>query len=796
MTIINKKQIIVLTVTFIVMLLAMPAWVSCQDDSSQDPAHIDPWPKTASDGTVSYTMYQPQIDSWDGYTIKSHCAVSVLPTAKGTPVYGALSFSARTLVDKTSRTVYFNTISVDNAVFPTAPQSADNYGRIFLSILNNGTATMPLDRLQASLAILKAESQVKSLPLNNPDITIIFSQNPAILVNVAGSPNWIQIPNTGLKRVLNTRAFIVTDETGKIYLHIFDGFLVADSLNGPWQVSGNTAKSIVDTGKSLAKNNIVDPLSGQKNPTSKKMPTLSNGAPAVYVATTPTELIITDGAPIFEPVGGTSLYYVNNTTGNIFQDQQSNIFYVLVTGRWFCSKTFGGTWNYISAADLPEDFSKIPDNSPKENVKASIPGTVEAQEALIENSIPQTTVISRNDTKFTPRLVEEPRLLPIEGTTLSFVINSLVPIITVSSDSWYACANGVWFTSDSLKGRWTVAVNVPPEIYTIPPSSPIHYVTYVRIYDSTKDSVTEGYTPGYLGTAVSSEKTVVFGTGYDYFGNNDNDTWIPYPPTFGYAANCAWTPWTGWAMGYGIGWNSFDSFDDDMGWGWGDAPYWGGLPFWWDPFTPVYYDPANFKINWGSLDHNPNDYQITWGPDKWAAGKSNIYDSGKNTGNSSASGYNAWNGNSWPNGAGRSYNSITGQIASGHAASVQNVYDSNKITATPNLNTGTKTDQSTVSAQNGAAQPTGAANKPKNNCYADKSGNIYQDKGSSVQRLNTNGSWSSVSDTPVIKNIKDESQARNTGTIRSNSSATNYWDNGKKTVTPQGGFGGFSGSEK
>jgi len=79
--------------------------------------------------------------------------------------FGALYFSARTLVDKAARTVYFKTISIDKAVSPTAPLSADNfsadnYGKVFLSILSNDTATMPLDRLQASPAIMKAESQV------------------------------------------------------------------------------------------------------------------------------------------------------------------------------------------------------------------------------------------------------------------------------------------------------------------------------------------------------------------------------------------------------------------------------------------------------------------------------------------------------------------------------------------------------------------------------------------------------------------------------------------------------------
>ena len=37
-------------------------------------------------------------------------------------------------------------------------------------------------------------------------------------------------------------------------------------------------------------------------------------------------------------------------------------------------------------------------------------------------------------------------------------------------------------------------------IYTIPANSPLHYVTYVRVYGSTNEEVYVGYTPGYYGT--------------------------------------------------------------------------------------------------------------------------------------------------------------------------------------------------------------------------------------------------------------------------------------------------------
>ena len=59
--------------------------------------------------------------------------------------------------------------------------------------------------------------------------------------------------------------------------------------------------------------------------------------------------------------------------------------------------------------------------------------------------------------------------------------------------------------------------SVPDVIYTIPPSSPLYYVTYAKVYGSTPEVVYLGYTPGYYGTVVSKDTTtVVYGTGYYY----------------------------------------------------------------------------------------------------------------------------------------------------------------------------------------------------------------------------------------------------------------------------------------
>ncbi len=99
----------------------------------------------------------------------------------------------------------------------------------------------------------------------------------------------------------------------------------------------------------------------------------------------------------------------------------------------------------------------------------------------------------------TPVFDGEPKLAPIAGTTLKYVVNSATPIIRVGTmtQRYYAAENAVWFKSASPRGPWSVAASVPAVIYMIPPTSPLHYLTYLKIYDVEDDTVYVGYTPGY-----------------------------------------------------------------------------------------------------------------------------------------------------------------------------------------------------------------------------------------------------------------------------------------------------------
>ena len=154
----------------------------------------------------------------------------------------------------------------------------------------------------------------------------------------------------------------------------------------------------------------------------------------------------------------------------------------------------------------------------------------------------------------------------------------------------------MWFESSTATGPWTVATAVPIEIYSIPASSPIHYVTYVKVYGYTPTSVYVGYTPGYYGTVLSTDGVVVYGTGYSYPPYIGTTLWVPMPYTYGVGAAFSWSAAAGWALGFGLGFaaGAVGPWWGPVGrWGWGAvAPAWG-----WGAYGGV--ASSNFYGHWG-----------------------------------------------------------------------------------------------------------------------------------------------------------------------------------------------------
>ncbi|HET8725079.1 MAG TPA: hypothetical protein VFM53_12855 [Anaeromyxobacteraceae bacterium] len=627
----------------------------------------DPWPKTATRDGTTFELYQPQVDSWDDYTWKARAAVRILPAGSQQPVFGTVGITAYTIVDRPNRVVYVEGITITRATFPSAPASAPGWQAQIQAIASEGPATISLARMEQALAIEGAERKARRVPVQNPPPRIVFTERDAALVLIHGDPVWTQVPGTSLQRVMNTRALLLRDGAGRLYLHLLDGFVTATGLAGPWSVARDVPSGAADAARSLSAKGLVDLLEGSPDEKTHAKPRLAAGVPEVVVSTTPTEVITSNGPMDWQPLEGTQLLYVGNTTGNVFLDLADQRYYVLVTGRWFRAAALTGPWTFVAGKDLPGDFFLIPDTSPKENVKASIPGTPQAEEAAIAAEIPHMATVHVDKVSFVPVVNGAPDLRPVDGTTLLYVFNSPQAILMVAPGKWYAVQAGVWFTAPSIDGPWTVATAVPAVVYSIPPSSPLYYVTFVRVYAASPGVVVVGYTPGYTGVVVTPDGTIVYGTGYVYPAYVTATVWYPPPVTYGYAANPTYTPWTGFAMGFAIGWSAAH-------WCYAPTPYWGAMPYYYHP--PVPYGGAYYGTAYHGTAYGAYGGAATWGPGGWAATSGNMYGHYGSTSTVSrdSAGYNAYTGTAWSSKVGTSYNSTTGRMSAGQSAAASNAY--------------------------------------------------------------------------------------------------------------------------
>src|SRR5262249_21631913 len=249
-------------------------------------------------------------------------------------------------------------------------------------------------------------------------------------------------------------------------------------------------------------------------------------------------------------IPGTSLEYVSNTDAALFR-AGGRTFYYLVSGRWFSAPRLEGPWTFATPR-LPPDFARIPPDGPRGFVLASVPGTAQAQEALIQAQIPQQVTVSHEAAKLDVIYSGPPKFQPIPCTSMAYAVNTSFDVLRVGP-AYCSCYQGAWFVSPSPTGAWTLATTVPAEVYTIPPGSPLYPCTYLRVVEATPTGVTYVYTSGYTMSYVSSG-VVVYGTGFyypPYFYPAPVPIYYPYP--YSYSGAVYYNSATGaWARGGAI----------------------------------------------------------------------------------------------------------------------------------------------------------------------------------------------------------------------------------------------------
>ena len=539
--------------------------------------YADEWPREIASTQGLITMYQPQIDSYAGNSMTARTALSITPEGQTEPMFGAIWFDCHVLTDRPSRTVKVQDLNVKQIKFPnrTKAETASISDAIEKEI-PSWDLTFSLDELLESLETAQKEKEnARDIDVASP--TIIVMDHPAVLILIDGDPILTAIEGTHLRRVANTPYFIVEDgSSGTLYLRGGNVWYASRTIKGPWEPTSIPPQDVVTLSEQSKSDDTTDQEAAQAPSVSG-----SGKIPEIVVSTVPAELIASDGPLQFSPIAGTDLLYASNTPSKLFVEITSQQRYVLISGRWYTAKTLNGPWTYVSSDKLPADFAKIPPGSDRDEVLASVAGTIPAKEAILDAQIPQTAEVSRTEATSQVDYDGDPQFDPIENTGMEYAVNTSTPVI-LTGGRYYACDNGVWFEGATPRGPWGVCVAVPSVIYTIPPRCPVYYVRYVRVYSYTPNVVYVGYTSGYTGCYVYNH-TVVYGTGYVYRPWYRHE-YYPRPWTWGFGVH--YDPWTGWSMGYSNGWSQ------PRGWfGYNSRVV---RPGWWGPvgYRPAYHPLA------------------------------------------------------------------------------------------------------------------------------------------------------------------------------------------------------------
>lgn len=487
------------------------------------------WPQelTLDGGTI--VVYQPQPESLKGKTFAGRAAMSIEIQDKE-PIYGVFWFTSTIETDRSIDAVSISNVAVTKVTWPDSKDTDEQrFTQIAEKALDGATFDSSLAALTSSLAT--AENVKKSLDeINNDPPQIKFSQELSVLLSYDGKPHFQAVEDSPFERSLNTPLVVVRDtRTQQYFLTSGSLWYEAKDALGPWMQTTNPPSDLV----------AMIPKSDEPVPVA---------IPAIVVVTEATELVVSAGAPNWVSLAGAKLLYVDNTETPWLRDLAGGNMYLQLSGRWFRSESEQGPWTFVRGDKLPTAFMEIPPASAIGGVRSSVAGTEEANDAVADAQIPQTTAIKRDEASLTVMYDGKPDFEDIKGTQVAYAVNTAAQVLRIDG-KYYAVDSGVWFISVAATGPWIVADTIPSdEIAKIPPSSPVYNTTYVTIYNATPEVVYVGYTPGYM-WSYPYYGVPVYGTGYyypPYYGN----FYYPRAPTWGF--HVGYNPWTGW--NYGVSW--------------------------------------------------------------------------------------------------------------------------------------------------------------------------------------------------------------------------------------------------
>ncbi len=497
----------------------------------------EPWPRSYTVDGAEVIVYEPRIEKWQDSTLDARIAAGIKLKSGEEVIYGSFAAHAEALANTETRTVTLFNFSASDVKVTDAPDKLAEFTRIINALAPEKPLKVPLDKLLAAVPsddVITKVTVTTATQTKAPKVIVRFENT--VLVAFDGKPVFRSIPGAGLAAAVNTPATLLQlENSGTLYLLTNDGFwLQAAGWAGPWSPANSLPPGFeripADHPVALAVKNAW-PAAGA-----------IVSVPEVVMSETPTELIQFDGKPKYDRVGELPLVRVSNTRSPLFFHSDQGVFYVLISGRWFVSAELTGPWTYVPHNELPAEFAQIPTDDASADVRASVAGTREAEEAVKEAQIP---TYARVNVQEAPQIRVEydgaPVFESVPGISLTYAINTTAAVI-YAGGLYYCCQDGLWFVADAAFGApWRCATVLPREIYLMPPSCPLYHTRFCEIDNFDAGHVVYRCTPGYWGTYVDSfSRVCVYGTGWTYSAYVSSNYYSGHSWTYG--LGCRYVP--------------------------------------------------------------------------------------------------------------------------------------------------------------------------------------------------------------------------------------------------------------
>ena len=305
------------------------------------------WPIRIDNPKASILVYQPQVETFRDDRLTGRAAVAITKTGESEPMFGAMWIDAHVQTDRDTRTVFILDAKVTKVRFSEATEEKEKQlGDIIEKEIPQWDLFITLDGLLTSLDFAERQQESASDLKFDPPV-IIFADEPTVLVTIEGEPKLSKVEGSDQMLVVNTPFLIALDTKSKrYYLDGGDLWYASDSTKGPWEETDSVPEDILSWKVTEEdEGDEADSEEGQLNegddiplgePDSEEDPVkIDTRAPYVIVATDPTELIVSDGKPEFEPIEGTDLKFMSNTDSDVLLQMDTQRYYVLLSGRWY-----------------------------------------------------------------------------------------------------------------------------------------------------------------------------------------------------------------------------------------------------------------------------------------------------------------------------------------------------------------------------------------------------------------------------------------------------------------------------